>query len=299
MKHQVFTHIFFAVVLMVILTSCTEQDLSKGTLSGQTIPPAVTNHYAALMEQARWGDGDAYLQLAELYHTGNGTGQDFLNSLSMLTMAEQYGGISSVEDYMKALPSEDNYKMFYDAVECLERKNNRNAFEMSDKIISSGFVEGYTLKGIISVEKGDTLEGKRFLSHAAEQGSSFAELLLATLSDWHGATMPDVERLTPLADRIPFACMLLGDAYAGDDKGIADEELAAMFYQKADEHGVLNKQAARWLLAYYTRNHIPVGERELERLSILSADTDCSCEEDTTAVQSYDTLLEDSIETTR
>lgn len=281
---------------IALLISCTEQELNNAILLEQNTHTAENSQYSYLIEQARWGNGDAYLKLAELYHRGDAVSQDFLSSLSMLAMADQYGGISSIENYMKSLPSEDNFKLFYDALECLEKKNNSEALEITDRMISNGFVEGYTLKGIINVEQGDTLEGKRVLSHAVEQGSTFAELLLAALPDWHGATAPGIESLTPLAERIPLACKLLGDVYA-DDKGNANEEIAAMFYKKSDEHGMLGRQEARWLLGYYTRNHVPVGERELERLSILSGNIDCSCDEDSATVQYYDSVLEDSIET--
>ncbi len=82
-----------------------------------------------------------------------------------------------------------------------------------------------------------------------------------------------------------------------DYQGNSNEELAVMFYKKADEYGCLGRRAARWLLGYYTREQIPVGERELERLSILAGNIECSCNEDSSVVQYYDSVLEDSVET--
>ncbi len=295
MKYRFLIYLFLAYELIVILVSCADQNLDKDILLGHSISSVENSQYSFLLEQARWGNGEACLQLAELHHKGNGAKQDFLCSLSMLAMADQYGGISSVENYMKSLPSEDNFKLFYDALDNFEKKNISEALEVTDRMISNGFIEGYTLKGIITVEQGDTLEGKCILSHAVEQGSSFAELLIATMSDWRGFAL-NRESLTPLADRIPLACKLLGDVYAGIDKGEVNEELAAMFYKKADEHGLLGRQAARWLLGYYTRKQIPIGEKELERLSVLSGTIDCSCKEDTSTVQYYDLILEDFIE---
>ena len=296
MKYRLAIYIFSACEVIAILVGCADQNLGKDILLGQNTPSIENSQYPFLMEQARWGNGEAYLQLAELYHKGKGIRQDFLSSLSMLVMADLYGGISSIEKYMNSLPSDDNFKLFYDALCCFEKNNNSEALEITDRMISNGFIEGYTLQGIITVEQGDTLEGKRILSCAVEQGSSFAELLLATMPDRHGVIAPKIESLTLLADRIPLACKLLGDVYADEDKGEANEDLAAMFYKKADEHGLLGRQAARWLLGYYTRNQLPVVERELERLSILSGNIDCSCKEDTSTVQYYDPILEDSIE---
>ena len=126
-------------------------------------------------------------------------------------------------------------KLFFDAMENFERKNIEASAEMTDRLIAQGSPEGYTLKGIMAVEKGDTIEGKRLIGLAVEQGSTFAKLLLTVLSDWRGGKSPSIEVLIPLADRIPFACKLLGDVYAGiEDKGMTNEDLAAMYYKKAD-----------------------------------------------------------------
>ncbi len=288
-----------AVIMMVVLMiGCTEQNYDYETVENRQIPASVENQFSILLEQARWGNGDAYLKLAEFHHSENKERQNFLSSLSMLIMADEYGGISSIDSYMKSLPTEDNYRLFYDALECIEKKKFEESIRIADRMISNDFSEGYTIKGVVSVEQGDTLEGKRLLNQAVEHGSDFAELLLATMSDWNGRTTTNLESLSSLADRIPLACRLIGDVYAkSENQGNANEELAAMFYKKADEHGCLGKQAARWLLGYYTRKQIPIGERELERLSILAGNIDCSCEEDTSVVRYNDLILEDSIET--
>lgn len=298
MAYRLYTFIIASILLLFTVVGCAEQDVGNEVVDNSPVHASVENQFSVLLEQARWGNGDAYLQLAELYHKGNDANQDFLASLSMLMMADQYGGINSIDDYLKSLPSEDNFKLFYDAVELFGKKWFEESLEITDRMISNGFIEGYTLKGIISVEQGDTIEGKRILSQAADQGSSFAELLLATLPGGHEATAPNITSLTSLADRIPLACKLLGDIYSGiDHQSNSNEELAVMFYKKADEYGCLGRRAARWLLGYYTREQIPVGERELERLSILAGNIECSCNEDSSVVQYYDSVLEDSVET--
>ena len=298
MAYRLYTFIIAPILLLFIVAGCAEQDVGNEIVDNLQARATVENQFSVLLEQARWGNGDAYLQLAELHHKGNDGNQDFLASLSMLMMADQYGGISSIDDYLKSLPSEDNFKLFYDAVELFGKERFEESLEITDRMISNGFIEGYTLKGFISVEQGDTIEGKRILSQAADQGSSFAELLLATLPGGYEATAPNITSLTSLADRIPLACKLLGDIYSGiDHQGNSNEELAVMFYKKADEYGCLGRRAARWLLGYYTREQIPVGERELERLSILAGNIECSCNEDSSVVQYYDSVLEDSVET--
>ena len=281
----------------MFLASCAEQELYEDITDAPKGNIEADNQYAYLLEQARWGDGQAYLKLADLYHKGQGVQQDFLGTISMLAMADQYGAISNLEDYMKTFPEEDNMKLFFDAMENFERKNIEVSAEMTDRLIAQGSPEGYTLKGIMAVEKGDTIEGKRLIGLAVEQGSTFAELLLTILSDWRGGKSPSIEVLVPLADRIPLACKLLGDVYAGiEDKDMTNEDLAAMYYKKADEQGCLGKRAAQWLIGYYVKNKIQVGDSEMERLKKLSGFADYSEEEETTLIQHADDDLEDLIQ---
>ena len=281
----------------MFLASCAEQELYEDITDAPKGNIEADNQYAYLLEQARWGDGQAYLKLADLYHKGQGVQQDFLGTISMLAMADQYGAISNLEDYMKTFPEEDNMKLFFDAMENFERKNIEVSAEMTDRLIAQGSPEGYTLKGIMAVEKGDTIEGKRLIGLAVEQGSTFAELLLTILSDWRGGKSPSIEVLVPLADRIPLACKLLGDVYAGiEDKDMTNEDLAAMYYKKADEQACLGKRAAQWLIGYYVKNKIQVGDSEMERLKKLSGFADYSEEEETTLIQHADDDLEDLIQ---
>ena len=57
----------------------------------------------------------------------------------MLAMADQYGAISNLEDYMKTLPEEDNMKLFFDAMENFERKNIEASAEMTGRLYAEGY----------------------------------------------------------------------------------------------------------------------------------------------------------------
>ena len=282
-------------LVAMFLSSCAEQELYEDIADAPKSNIEVDNQYDYLLEQARWGNGEAYLKLAEYHRSGIGVRQDFLGTISMLAMADQYGGIKSIEDYMVQLPEEDNLKLFFTAMENFERKNTEEAHAVTEKLITNGYPEGYTLQGIMAVERGDTIEGKRLIGLAKEQGSTFAELLTAALSDWRGGKHLDTESLNTLADRVPLACKLLGDIYAGvDGNSMINEELAAMYYRKADEKACLGKRAAGWLLNYYMANEVQVGEQELARLKALSGGTDSEVQE-AAQPQHNDSALEDVI----
>ena len=260
-----------AIAAMVfVLSSCTDQQFVDET-AALTRASAQVSEIDMLKEQARWGDGQAYLKLADCYRDGKGVEKDFISMLSMLALADQYGGIERIEDYLKAMPAESEFKLIYDAIELYEHKQIEESKAMTERLIVQGSPDGYSVKSIIAVESGDTLEGKRLMELAALQGSTFAELLLC-IPDRRGATHPDVKKLKAIADRVPLACQILADMYTGhDDESLKDEMLAAYYYLKADEQACLGRRGARWLL-YYHRNggHLQLSERDIKRLQKLA-----------------------------
>ena len=65
-----------------VLAGCTDQLMMEtvvGEYAGQTSASEVTT----LLEKARWGDGEAYVKLADCYRDGKGVKQDFINMLAM------------------------------------------------------------------------------------------------------------------------------------------------------------------------------------------------------------------------
>ena len=266
-------------LVALLIAGCSEQDVYKDIVDAPSIideSPA-TDQYSVLLEQARWGNSDAYLKLAEFYHDGIGVKADFMGMMSMLVMADQYGVYNkSIDSYLVALPETDNAKMIVEAFASLDSKNMQKTDSITDVLIANGSAEGYALKGILQIERGDTLGGKQTIQKSAEMGSSFAKILLCTVplpGEKHKDL--DIEMLKLLSPNIPFANKLLGDMYSGYEKGcIEDEHLAAYFYEKADEQGCLGKRPARYLIDYYERNGINIDPKEMERLRILSGNTD-------------------------
>ena len=258
--------------MVLVLSSCTDQQFVDET-AALTRASAQVSEIDMLKEQARWGDGQAYLKLADCYRDGKGVEKDFISMLSMLALADQYGGTERMEDYLKAMPDESEFKLIFDAIELYEHKQIEEPKAMTERLIAQGSPDGYSVKSIIAVESGDTLEGKRLMEQAALLGSTFAELLLC-VPDWRSTTNPDVEKLKAIADRVPVACQILADMYTGhDDESMKDETLAAYYYLKADEQACLGRRGARWLL-YYHRNggQLQLSEREIQRLQKLAGE---------------------------
>lgn len=269
-------------IVAVFMASCSEQQLLDEFTNEQSVTSSeqqdsesvILNSY---LEKARWGDGNAFLKLAECYHDGIGVKADFMGMMSMLAMADQYGASpKSTDSYLLSLPETDNTKLIVEAFACLDRKNLHKSDSITDMLIANDSPEGYALKGVIQIERGDTIGGKQSIQRSAEMGSSFAKILLCAVpSPGERHKDLDIDMLKSLSPNIPLANKLLGDMYSGYEKGcIQDEHLAAYFYSKADEQGCLGKRPARYLINYYERNEINIEPKEMERLRILSGNTD-------------------------
>ncbi len=267
------------IFVALLIAGCSEQDayndMVDAPISMSEAPP--TDQYSALLEQARWGNSDAYLKLAGFYHDGIGVKADFMGMMSMLAMADQYGASpKSTDSYLLSLPETDNTKLIIEAFASLDRKNTYKTDSLTEILIANGSAEGYALKGILQIERGDTLGGKQTIQTSADMGSSFAKLLLCAVPRPGSKNNTlDMDMLKDLSVSTPLASKLLGDYYSGYEKGYTeDEHLAAYFYKKADEQGCLGKRPARYLINYYERNGINIEPKEMERLRILSGNTD-------------------------
>ena len=202
---------------------------------------------------------------------------DVPSMMSGTSNADQYGASrKSTDSYLLSLPETDNTKLIIEAFASLDRKNTYKTDSLTEILIANGSAEGYALKGILQIERGDTLGGKQTIQTSADMGSSFAKLILCAVpTPGSKNNTLDMDMLKDLSVSTPLASKLLGDYYSGYEKGYTeDEHLAAYFYKKADEQGCLGKRPARYLINYYERNRINIEPKEMERLRILSGNTD-------------------------
>ena len=222
------------IFVVLLIAGCSEQDVYNDIVDALSImneAPA-TDQYSDLLEQARWGNSDAYLKLAGFYHDGIGVKADFMGMMSMLAMADQYGASpKSTDSYLLSLPETDNTKLIIEAFASLDRKNTYKTDSLTEILIANGSAEGYALKGILQIERGDTLGGKQTIQTSADMGSSFAKLLLCAVpTPGSKNNTLDMDMLKDLSVSTPLASKLLGDYYSGYEKGYTeDEHLAAYF----------------------------------------------------------------------
>ena len=237
-----------------------ESELVKEDANGS----AVIN---ALVERARWGDGQAYLQLADCYRDGIGVKKDFLGMMVMVEQARAHGAIHDEKEYMAQIPDDNDIKRFCNLIDKSSDQLREGKDSIMAQLATIDSPDAHALFGVLCVESGDSIRGFEIIRDASERGSNFAALLNA-LPDWKGNIQPDKVKLEQLAERIPLAYNLLGKLnLKPDENGMIDEKKVAYYYMKADEHALLSQREARWLLAYHKDVGIPqLTESDVKRL---------------------------------
>ena len=257
----------------MMMASCAEQRVFDDIALDAPEQVTKTENFNDLMAQARWGDGNAYLKLADYYINGkNGTKPDFMATISMLTMAEEYGAISRPGEYISNLPENDNTRMAFEAIESVNNRQEEKGMELADLLIEKGCVDGYALRGYALMEMGDTIEAIRLATQAAEQGSSLGKALQYVIPYAQMSDMPDESIMLPIAETVPIFYLFMAEEY---DKHLAEhpenDEKVARFYLKADENGCLDKRGAEWLLSFMEcGNSLPLSETDILRLLKLA-----------------------------
>ena len=258
--------------MVAILASCSDTQLAESIADVKESELVKENangsaEINALVERARWGDGQAYLQLADCYRDGIGVKKNFLGMLAMVEQARVHGAIHDEMEYVTKIPEDNDIKRFCDLMNksCSQLIEEKDSVMVQLATIDSPDV--LAMYGVLCVESGDSIRGFEIIKDASERGSDFAALLNALL-DWKGNIQPDKMKLEQLAERIPLAYKLLGKlSLKPDENGIVDERKVAYYYMKADEHALLSQREAKWLLAYHKDVSIPeLTDSDVKRL---------------------------------
>ena len=263
--------LFTLAVMMMV--SCAEQQ-GFDTQAWET-PAQTTNteDIDGLMLKAKWGNGAAYLKLAECYKNGlHGVKPDFLTTMTMLSMAREYGEIGRPEEYMRNLPEDDNTRMAFEAIEILDDSNIEKGLELAERLIEKGCAEGYAFKGYALFLQGDSIGAMSMAAKAAERGSSLGTALQYVIPYDKMKEIPDESILMSLAEVVPIFYQFIAEEYVQDLAEHPENDVkAARAYLKADERGCLDRKGADWLLAYMEcGNELPISEEDIQRLRILA-----------------------------
>ena len=206
--------LFTLAVMMMV--SCADQLVLDNKTWEAPKQVTETSKIDDLMAQAKWGDGAAYLQLAECYKDGlYGTKPDFMTTITMLSMAMEYGEINNPRVFMNDLPEDDNTRMTYEGMEYIDDTDKEKGLEIAERLISKGCADGYTLKAFAFFVQGDSIEAMSMATQAAEQGSSLGKMLQSViiLGKARMKDMPDENTLANLAETIPLFNGFIAEEY--------------------------------------------------------------------------------------
>lgn len=267
---------FVYMIMMLFLASCSEQQIMEETVSSTklteqkslTVNPQ--DSVMSLLNHARWGDGSAYLKLADCYRDGFGVKKDFFGMIMMAEIAEKRGGIQKADDYINNLPDGHEYKTLLLLMDEYKSYIQENADSVMQVLREKRSPEAQTLLGFIMMDQGDTITAKYLIDEAANQGCSLAKLLL-TVPDWKGNARADAAKLVIIADQMPLAYYLLGNLYyEPDEKGETNKQLAVEYYMKAEERAVLGRRGALRVLDYYKNGgDFQLTEDDVKRLELI------------------------------
>lgn len=194
---------FVYMIMMLFLASCSEQQIMEEMASSTKLTEQKSMTFSpqdsimSLLYQARWGDGSAYLKLADCYRDGIGVKKDFFGMITMAHMAEWRGAINRIDDYICGLPDGNDYKTLFLIMDSYKSYIQENPDSIEQVLHANDSPEAKTLLGMITVDQGDTISGMNMMKEAANQGCSLAELLL-TIPDWKGRLRADATKLAKL-----------------------------------------------------------------------------------------------------
>ena len=193
--------------------------------------------------------------------------KDLLGMMVMVEQARAHGAIHDEKEYMAQIPDDNDIKRFCNLIDKSSDQLREGKDSIMEQLATIDSPDAHALFGVLCVESGDSIRGFEIIRDASERGSDFAALLNA-LPDWKGNIQPDKVKLEQLAERIPLAYNLLGKlSLKPDENGMIDERKVAYYYMKADEHALLSRREARWLLAYHQDVGIPqLTESDVKRL---------------------------------
>lgn len=263
------------IIILLFFASCSELQMVENISSSKDI--VLTKTFAephdsimSLLYQARWGDGKAYLKLADCYRDGFGVKKDFFGMIIMAEIAEKRGGIRKADDYISDLPDGHEYKTLFLLMNECKPYIQENADSVMQVLRENGSPEAQALLGFVMMDQGDAIAAKNIIEEAANQGCSLAKLFL-TVPDWEGRVKADATKLTLIAEQIPLAYNILGNLYyEPDDNGKTDKQLAVEYYLKAEEQAVLGQHGAERVLDYYKNGgNIQLTEDDIKRLELI------------------------------
>lgn len=192
----------------------------------------------AYRQQARQGDGDAYLKLARCYHDGRGVERDYLTMLAMVANAAHYLSFP-MEEFINSLPRHSEYRLLYEGMEAAEQEDDEAIYVRIVELETMESKEAELLR-MIRAGFGYSPDSLAWLlyKNVKEESSVLAQSLASVGAMNAGDYQHAVKTLQRIVPRSPAVWLSLASLYASDTS-VHNDSLANLCYAKADEYALL------------------------------------------------------------
>ena len=254
----------FLWILVFALIGCSDRKLLDETIvmSDAKREEVKEVNVNELINRARWGDGAAFLKLADCYRDGKGVKQDFLGMVGMVAQAEELGVLTSVGDYIRNIPQDNVYQRLFSILDVSESSILEKQDSIEELCSAIDIPEAYVVRGMIALEAKDSVRAFDMFKIAEEQGSMFA-LVATGAYDLMYKKELDTAKFETIAINSPIAYMFL----AKSCRARGNDRKSAEYLLKAEEKAMLTKGAAMWLLDYCKKDStIRLSEEDRKRI---------------------------------
>lgn len=191
------------------------------------------------VEQARWGDGEAYLKMADYYSRDADMERGMLMATAMVSWACLYGAIDSEEAYFERFPRESS---FYQLNSIMGDMNNGR---LEECLVRAEALPNKNIQNIVKAlvfrGQGKVEEASGILKKCANRGSLLARVLLLGNEE-------NLVEMESLANELPWIYNQLARACIQSKN--QNDSIVVSYYRKADAHACLDDIGIRWLLSY-------------------------------------------------
>lgn len=257
-------------ITALICNGCNQIDSSSHQKQIQQ-EETLSNDYLVL--QAREGDVDAYISLAENYHHGTNVDKSWSNMIYMYSLYLQKTDKTYADflDLIEHWDDKDPYKtlseFFFSDFDDIPIKN-------IDKIEESAPVEAEVLKILVGATSFELLPHLLEKIGKAEEDGSEIAILVQVIYYQEIGDKKELEKCYMRAGmKYPFYYNLLGNLYIDEyheTNDISYLHKCIDSYYLADAKGMLNPRSAKTLIGIFNNHEIPTDEKEMERLKLLA-----------------------------
>ena len=270
------TRIFNLIVVSLLLfhTSCNEGVMELGG-SGVELETRVTEEKVQnLIQQARYGDADAYNSLALCYRDGDGVDRSYFNMLYMYANYCKKTG-NEIDGAVELFEERNPFRLI---TEILFSALDENTLEKTEQLTTYSPTEAKAINAAIDIRsEKDTVNALAVIREAENEGSELAALIqLAYYKEKE--RKDDYEQcLIRLVEKYPFLNLQIGKLYVErywESKDFSDIQKAMEYYYKADAYAMLTPRYACGLISIYKhfgkKGLLSCDEHEMERLKNIA-----------------------------